>query len=105
MIGEKRLNLVNRYRVWFYIIWLIPTFFIWAIVGARVGMQYDPDAPGGLYIFAGLVVWFFAHFLPVIVVAIVLAVYRWRVRRHKDRSDRCGNRPDIQGISKTRNSR
>ena len=80
MNGEKLLNPVNRYRRWFNILWTIPTLFIWAMVGARVGMQYDPDAPGGIYIFAGLVVWFFVHLLPVMVLTIVLAIYPRRVR-------------------------
>ncbi|ARU94804.1 hypothetical protein [Tatumella citrea] len=80
MSCARVLNSINRYRWWFFILWAIPTFFIWAIVGARVALQYDPDAPGGPYIFAGLVVWFFVHLLPVIVVALLLAVYRWRVR-------------------------
>ncbi|WP_294900924.1 hypothetical protein [Tatumella sp. UBA2305] len=80
MIGEKLLNPVNRYRKWLNILWTIPTLFIWAMVGARVGMQYDPDAPGGIYIFAGVMVWFFVHLLSVMVLAIVLAIYRRRVR-------------------------
>gem|GEM_PF-6692315 len=80
MIGERLLNPVNRYRRWFNILWTIPTLFIWAMVGARMGMQYDPDAPGGIYIFAGLMVWFFVHLLPVMVLAIVLVIYPRRVR-------------------------
>jgi len=80
LIGERLLNPVNRYRRWFNILWTIPTLFIWAMVGARMGMQYDPDAPGGIYIFAGLMVWFFVHLLPVMVLAIVLVIYPRRVR-------------------------
>ncbi|MCW1877224.1 hypothetical protein OMR58_22505 [Erwinia sp. INIA-01] len=82
MIFARTLTFINKYQWWIYTVWALPTFIFWLGVGFYAA-QSETDTPGGLYLFTTLMLWFFIHFLPVILLATVLALFRWRVRLHQ----------------------
>lgn len=72
------MNFTNKYRWRIYLAWVVPTFFIWFFLGFYA-WRSDPETPGGLYIFTALIAWATVHFLTAIILAIILAIWRWRV--------------------------
>lgn len=76
----KTLRFLNSYRWWVYLLWIIPTFFLWSYLG-YYAWQEDLDAPGMLYLFPAWVIWFFLHICTAIILAIVLAFWKFRQAR------------------------
>lgn len=72
---RETLRFLNAYRWWIYLLWIIPTFFMWNYLG-YLAWQEDPDAPGMLYLFPAWVIWFLIHVLSAILLAIALWVWR-----------------------------
>lgn len=63
-----------------YLLWIVPTFFLWNIVGYYAWLE-DPDAPGMLYFYFSWIVWFFLHVCTALIFAIGLAIWRFCHRR------------------------
>ena len=68
---------LNKHRWKIYPVWVLAGFVIWTYVGI-LAWEDDPDAPGGIYIFLGWIMWFLLHVIPTIFLAFALGIWRWR---------------------------
>lgn len=82
----KFMHFLNRHRWKIYLLWTIPTFFLWTWLGYEE-WKLDPDAPGGIYIFLGWVFWFILHFCTAISLGVCLAIWRWWMARKMKKSE------------------
>ncbi len=80
---RKVLVFINTYRWLIYLVWTVPTFFIWSYLGYQV-WEEDPDAPGMLYLAPAWAVWFLLHLCTAIILAIVLKIWQvWQIRKRQ----------------------
>ncbi len=68
---------LSKHRWKFYLLWPLAGILLWAFL-AYEAIMANPDGAPGIYVYLAFVLWLIVHVLPVILLAVVILIWRWR---------------------------